>query len=492
MGFIIGTGKDLLRLLWQLQALNWRKSWWAFRGRRGQAPCQHPSDFGHGGEAECDACRLLARPGRLRAVCPLLRSTPKGWMCAVASPSVRPFWGRSLAVYGILLVGFYLTTATAVYYGLRFVGYPGLTWGQVAWPGSWDRIKEAQSRNFLERGGRRLRAGRANEAMLAISSAIQSDPHNFESRLLLAQIWSLQGNFEFAGLAFDDLEREFPAEQRRLALTRQDTLITLGQGRLLAEYALAKTRTDRNQFAFWVQSVILGLRLSQQAGAFTAAAQAEIAALPEYARRLVESEVLVQQGRDAEAKGWLERPFAGPWNAVYARLQIEMLLRLGAYREASILLDYYGPVLGNFQRDLLHFTLSKSRGDEITAQADLHGLLAKRLDGAQVDYLCAALVRNPDRMGVSRLHVMFASDASSLAPATASAIWVAAILARESGIAEAWAGILKARGVLVPGEVGIDLTATALTNPNGVPFLINTLPLPRDVVQALALRVARN
>lgn len=488
---VLGTLKDGLRLLWQLQVLNWRKSWWILRGRKGPAPCQHPSDYGRAGESECDACRLLARPGRLHAVCPLLRSTPAGWMCAAEARAVRPFWGRALVVYGMLAAGLYLGAATAAYQGLRFVGYPGLTWGQVAWPGAWHRIREAQSRNFLERAARLFKAGRGNEAMLAVSSAIQSDPHNFEARLLLAQIWSLQGNFEFSGHAFDELEKEFPAQQRRIALTRHDTLVTLGQGRLLAEYALARTRTDRSQFAFWVQSLLFGLRLSQQAVPFNAAAQAEIAALPEYARRLVESEALLQQGRTAEAKAWLERPFDGPWNAVYARQQIEMLMRIGANREAGTLLDRYGVVLGNFQQELLHFVLSKHRGDEITAQADLHGLLAKRLEPAQVEYLCAVLVRFPDRTAITRLQALYGSNAAALPRETATAIWVAATLAREAEVARTWAGILRTKGVVVPAGGEIDLTATELASPNGVPFLINTLPLPREVVQALALRVQR-
>jgi tetratricopeptide (TPR) repeat protein len=491
MGLVIGTLKDGLRLLWQLQALNWRKSWWIFRGRKGPAPCQHPSDYGRPGETECDACRLLARPGRLHAVCPLLRSTPAGWMCAVDSRNVRPFWGRSLVVFATLAAGFYLGAATATYYGLKFVGYPGLTWAQVAWPGSWPQVREAQSRNFLERAARLFKAGRANEAMLAVSSAIQSDPHNFDARLLLAQIWSLQGNFEFAAHAFDELEKEFPAQQRRIALTRHDTLVTLGQGRLLAEYALAKTRTERNQFAFWVQSLLFGLRLSQQAAAFSAAAQDEIAALPEYARRLVAMEALLQQGKNAEAKAWLERPFDGPWNAVYARQQVEMLLRLGAYREAGTLLDRYAIVLGPFQHELLHFTLSKSRGDEVTAQADLHGLLAKRPENAQVEYLCAVLVRFPDRTAVERLQALYGGNAASLPRETATAIWVAATLAQENETARSWAGILRTKGVVVPAEGTIDLASTELASPHSVPFLVNTLPLPREVVQSLALRVKR-
>lgn len=491
MGVVRGTLKDGLRLLWQLQALNWRKSWWIWRGRKGPAPCQHPSDYGRPGESECDACRLLARPGRLHVVCPLLRSTPTGWMCAVESRAVRPFWGRSLVVFATLAAGCYLGAATATYYGLKFVGYPGLTWGQVAWPGAWPKVRSAQSRNFLERAARLFKAGRANEAMLAVSSAIQSDPHNFEARLLLAQIWSLQGNFEYSAHAFEELEMEFPAEQRRIVLTRHDTLVTLGQGRVLAEYALAKTRTERNQYAFWVQSLLFGLRLSQQAAAFNAAAQAEVSALPEYARRLVEMEALLQQGRTAEAKAWLERPFDGPWNAVYARLQLEMLMRLGANREAGTLLDRYAVVLGPFQHELLHFTLSKHRGDEVTAQADLRGLLAKRLDPAQLEYLCAVLVRFPDQAAITQLEARYAGNAATLPRETATAIWVAATLARDTEVARAWARILQGKGVVVPAGGQIDLTATELASPNGVPFLINTLPLPREVVQALALRVTR-
>lgn len=327
--------------------------------------------------------------------------------------------------------------------------------------------------------------------MLAISSAIQSDPSNFEARLLLAQIWSLQGNFEFAGHAFDDLERQFPDQQHRIALTRHDTLPTLRQGQLLAAYSLARTKTDRGQFAFWVQSLLVGLQLSQQAAAFGAAAQNDLAALPEYARRLIEMETLIQQGKSSEAKTWLERPFADPWNAIYARLQVEMLMRIGANREAGTLLTHYGIVLGNFQRDLLRFAINKNNGDEISAQADLHGLLAKRLDSAHVDYLCAVLIRFPDRFGANRLHVLYGADAGVLTQKTVAAVWLVSTLANEAPIAKSWAAILKARGIIVPETARIDFSSPNLGRPGSVPALINSLPLPRDVVQALVLRMKR-
>lgn len=488
---IIGTLTDGLGLVWQLLALNTRKSWWIIRRRQAGHPCQHPSDSGRAGESECDACKFLHSPGRLRVVCPLLQSTKAGWMCSVDAASVRPYWARSITTYLCLLLGLYLSAATATFAGMRAVGYPGLSWWQVAWPGAWTQVSKAQSRGFLEKAGRLFQAGRPGEALLSISTAVQSDPSNLEPRLLLAQIWSLQGNFDFAGKTFDELEKQFPDQQRRIALTRHDTLVTIGQGRRLAEYALAKTRTDRNQFAFWIQSLLLGLQLSRQAESFAAAAQADIAALPEYPRRLIEMETLIQQGRTAEAKAWLVRPFAGPWNAIYARLQVEMLMRLGAMREAVSLLNHYGLVLGNFQRDLLHFAISKSSGDEISAQADLHGLLAERLGSIQVDYLCAVLVRTPDRFGVTRLQVLYGTDANSLPRETATAIWLVATLAGEKQIAEAWVPILKTKGVVPPEKLLIDFSATEFQNPNSVPFLINALPLPRDVVQALALRVKR-
>jgi tetratricopeptide (TPR) repeat protein len=488
---ILGAVGDGLKLLGQLLALNGRKSWWILRGRQSNAPCQHPSDSGRAGESECEACKSLAVPGRLRAVCPLLKSTKSGWVCSADSARVRPFWGRSCFVYASLLATLYLGAATATYSGMRFVGYPGLTWWQVAWPGSWTKVTEAQSRYFLEKAGRLFQAGRPAEAMLSLSTAIRSDPSNFEAHLLVAQIWSMQGNYEFSGRAFDELCRRFPEQALRIALARHDTLVTMRQGQLLAEYALAQARTDRNRFAFWIQSMLFGLRLSQQAEAFTAASQKDLALLPEYARRLVEMEALLQQGRNAEAKAWLERPFAGPWNAIYARAQVDMLIRIGANREAGTLLGHYGIVLGDFQRDLLRFTLNKSLGDEVSAQADLHGLLAKRLSAAYVNYICAALVRFPDRNGVNRLHAVYGADAGTLPQETAAAIWLVAILANEPQIAQAWAGTLKAKGIPIPAVNRIDFSTTDLANNEGVPFLINFTPLPRDVVQALALRVKK-
>lgn len=482
---------DGFRLLWDLLALNGRKSFWILRGRRTQAPCQHPSDSGRAAETECEACRNLRDPGRLRAVCPLLRQTPTGWFCSVSSEKVRPFWARAGGTYACLALGLYLVGATTVFGGLRMAGFTGLGWWHVVWPGGWHLIPEAQSRRFVERASLYLREERFHDAQLALSSAVQSNPDNLPASVLLAQIWYMQGNVAFADQAFERLARVFPEERARLNLVQHDTLVAIGQGRPLAEFALSRIPLDRARYAAWVEVMLFGLRLSHSAGSFFSTRLTDVAGLAPSARRLVAAEALIEDGKSDEARATLAAPFGQPWNPIYARLHVQMLIRIRAFAEGSVLLNNYGQVLGNFERDLLRLELNQAAGDAVSAQADLLGLLKGTLTPQQINELCAILVRYPDRAASNRVHAQLRTRADQLPPDTIAALWCAAQLAGATEAAATWAETLGRLRIELPNPPSIDFGIIDLVRPGGAPYLINTLQLPRPVVYALALQIKR-
>lgn len=87
--------------VWALFYWNARKTIFRLRGRRGVAPCQHPSDSGTAMKTACDACTAWHRRVRFRLVCPLLKQDDAGlWVCSVDRAGVRPFWGRAFAYTG--------------------------------------------------------------------------------------------------------------------------------------------------------------------------------------------------------------------------------------------------------------------------------------------------------------------------------------------------------------------------------------------------------
>jgi tetratricopeptide (TPR) repeat protein len=482
---------DGFRLLRDLLALNGRKSFWILRGRRNQAPCQHPSDSGRAAETECEACRHLRHPGRLRAVCPLLHQTPAAWYCSVSSEKVRPFWARACGTYLCLALGLYLGGATTVFGVLRLASFPGLGWWQVVWPGDWHFIPEAQSRRFVERANLYLKEERFHDAQLALASAVQSNPNNLPASVLLAQIWYMQGNAEFAEQAFERLARVFPEERTRLNLVQHDTMVAIGQGRPLAEFALSRTRLDREHYAAWVEAMLFGLRLSKSAESFFSIRLTEVAGLAPSARRLVSAEALIEEGRIDEARSALAAPFGQPWNPIYARLHVQLLIRIRAFREGSLLLNNYGQVLGNFERDLLRFELNKAAGDGVSAAADLLGLLKGTLTPLQINELCAVLVHYPDRAASNRIQAQLRPRTDTLPPDTIAALWCASQVAGATEAAAAWAEKLQRLRIELPEPPSIDFDIVDLVRPGGAPYLINTLQLPRPVVYALALQIRR-
>jgi len=128
----------------------------------------------------------------------------------------------------------YLAGATAIFGGLRSTGLRSVAWWQVAWPGAWHKIPEAQSQRFFYRAIDAFRRGQMNEAYLALTSASERNPANYDAALMLAQIAMFQGSLAYSDAQFQRLMRAFPADFERTAITYHDSLLALSRTDRLA------------------------------------------------------------------------------------------------------------------------------------------------------------------------------------------------------------------------------------------------------------------
>lgn len=477
---------DSARYFGALVYWNARKSAYVFRGRTGRCPCQNPSDDPVAGHVRCDAVALWHRPERFRSICPLLVRGENGWCCSVPPAQVRPFWRRALLRLGTMSLAVYLIGAAAVFGWLRFGTGARLSPLDVAWPGSWSRVRHAQADVFFGRAIDAFRQGDFHGATLALSSARAREPRHYEATLLLAQVTAFQGSAAFSDEMFVELMRHFPEQRRRTAVTHHDTLLMLGRFDALAELSLGMARGDQSRAAVWVRSLVFSLRHARGTEAFITTRAATIGRLAPHARQLIEVERLVAIGQREGAVQQLRQPFHGPFNPIYMRQQVERLTSLGAMDDAQTLLDFYGPILGEFEHHAAQFGLDLASGDAAAAAATLRALLATRPGGRQVERLAEELIRHPLPEAMAAVHAHVVAQFDRDAAPSPSALWVAAVRCGASGIASHWRAETERRfGERVPRIDAIDFESRSLTAPDSAVRLVNVVTFPRDIVVAL-------
>lgn len=477
---------DSARYLGALVYWNARKSGYVLRGRTGRCPCQNPSDDPVAGHVRCDAVALWHRPERFRSICPLLVRGENGWCCSVAPAQVRPFWRRALLRLGATALAVYLAGALAVFGWLRFGTGAQVDPFDVVWPGSWPRVRHAQADVFFGRAIEAFRQGNFHGATLALSSARAREPRHYEATLLLAQVTAFQGSAAFSDELFVELMRHFPEERRRTAVTQHDTLLMLGRFDALAELSLGMARGDQSRAAVWVRSLVFSLRHARGTEAFVATRAATIGRLAPHARQLIEAERLVATGQRDSAVQQLRQPFHGPFNPIYMREQVERLASLGALGDAQTLLDFYGPILGEFEHHAAQFGLELARGDAAAAESTLRAILAARPGAKQVERLAKELIRHPLPEAMAAVHAHVLADFDRDAAPSPPALWVAAVRCGAPGVAAHWRAETERRfGERVPRIDAIDFESRSLTASDSAVRLVNVLTFPRDIVVAL-------
>jgi hypothetical protein len=479
-------------LAWALVFWNVRKSWFVMRGRRGAGPCHDRSDSGRPGETHCVPAQGLHQPARFRRVCPLLKETKDGWRCSVAPVGVRPFWSRALLVYGITGAALYLSAAAIALQVFHRIGYQRLAYKDVVWPGHWNRFHLAQSSYFREQGVRAFQRGEYGPAMLSLSTAWQIDPGDYETGLLLAQLWAHRGGYGYSDTIFAQLFRDFPGQANRTALVYHDLLLGAQRFRTLAELCLARLAVETDRRPLYENSFYYALEQGRIAGKFAEEHAEQLTRLPPRVALLARVYVLWQQGNIAEARELLRPRRDTADGVIFLRLQVEALARLGATSEATQLLNHYARTLGLFEQAALQYYITAQSGQLDFRLSDFRLMLRRPLNPREFDRACALLIRTGDQNSLRLLPEFLGFDPLKSSPESATALWTAALVLKEQDVARrAAARLAELRRTDLPAINSINFLTLNPADPRSVPYLINVVRLPRETIYALVAESAR-
>ncbi len=481
-----GAATDAARTAFGFIYWNARKHAYVRRGRQGRCPCQNPSDDSIPGHVRCNAVLLWHSPERFQRVCPLLVRADNGWCCKVSSQGVRPFWGRAAAWYGGTLLAVYVAAVLTVTVFLRVAsGVPVAPW-DIAWPGRWSQVRNAQADQLYQRALQAMAAGRPREALLALSSARQRSPHHLPAGLMLAQVTMYQGSAAFSDSMFEELLRQHPQDTARISVVDHATLLSLDRLDRLAEFALGRALAEDGHTALWVQSLLAALRAGPDTADFLTRHIAEVRRLAPHAQVLLEAERALAERNLGEAIVRLREPFKGALNPIYMREQIERLAALGSPQDAQVLLDFYGPLLGAFEHQLTQFALESINHDTWGARASLRRLLREPLGPDQIQRLATRLAQYPSAERFRECHAVLSEKRDVAGWPVAAALWVAALRSDSPREAAYWRTQARNLGEGdVPDIRRIDSTSRDPNNPESLAFIANVLTLPREMVLAL-------
>lgn len=479
---------DLLRLPWALVAWNWRKMRYRAKGNLGRCPCQHPSDSGVAGETGCDACVDWNAPSRFQWVCPLLVPGEHGWHCSVHAEEVRPFWGRAALILLLATVTFHLVVTSAVTVTLNLSGLDTLRWIDVAWPGRWHQVAKARSRAFALQTAQLLQRGDFVAAELALVSALQVDPGNYEARLFLAQFRQYQKRYMESDALFGGLMRFSPERVGQTALAWHDALVIRQRFSQLANLSLGMGSEPGEMAAAWARSALLAVRLGNTAADTLMRNVEVVAKFPAPVRALFRAEEQRQQGAHRAA---LEQVLAGgaaPLVPFLVGEYVEQFLRLREPARAEAFLRQQEGMLDSFDRAMLQMRIDQASGDTALVRMDFEALLPAEMTPAVLWRLVAWLVEYPDLRSFARLDRVMRESKNQRALAGGE-MWLVATVCGDTAAAEYWAKYVSTRFRLrLPAIKALDFISDDMTNVAAVPRIIAVGRLPREVIFALVRR----
>lgn len=489
---MLGWLADAGRCIWALLYWNTRKSSYVLTGRRGRCPCQNQSDVGAAGGVRCEASLHLNKSLRFRHVCPLVVAGPdgRGAYCSVPESQVRPFWGRAVVFFCGSAVMLYLAMATAVFIGMRGIGIESLSWHQVAWPGAWGEIRQERSRYFFQQALIACAQRDYQAAYRSMVTAVAQDPNNYDARLFTAQYAAYAGDALLSDWLFDQVLARFGEQGGRTAITRHDTLLAVGRYDVLALHSLNRAVADRAGRPTWVNSLLLAMKLGRLGPAFVAEHKETVAKLGADAARLVQAMAAISAGDDRSALATLRHAFAPEVEPAYVRLQIEMLLKIGAPVDAEMAWTVNARNFAAFDRLLSRCRIDTGQGYGSLAALQFSSLVNQAASPMDWDKLVATLVLQPDREAFGYLHRRAAKDPGSLTIETATLLWVAAVAVGATEERDYWARHTAATfRVTYPPIAAINFKSIHGDEKGTVPWLVGALPLPRMTIASLYWRV---
>lgn len=410
------TGRlaDLFRLAWGLWYWNFRKSWFRFRRGRVRCPCQSPSDSGRAFETACEASFSWHKQANFRRVCPLLVPTPDGLRCSANTADVRPFWGRTFALYGGSLAALYLLAALAIFAFLRGVGYP-ISIVHLVWPGSWHRVGEVRGWFFFERANRAFAADRPAEGMLYLVNAYEFNPADPHVAFLLAQKLQLSNPVRSDAI-YQRLLREQPTQRTAIAQVWFRALLARGDFAAVEALAAREIVADSSHASVWLRAFVFANRQTR-----TLALLNELLNSPAPEAKFWRPLLLVEADLRA---GHLEsalRELKQPWTKAPAYGLFYQIAELTAHGQALLAVDLLGSYqtrLDDTARATLLLDAYAALGARHNREQLFDSLLAPPLNAPTVNILAANLIRHPDSDLLQRLFLKFTREKPSVGDTT--------------------------------------------------------------------------
>ena len=389
-----GWAGDIWRTAGALWYWNLRKSVFRLRGRKGHAPCQHPSDSGKAFETACEAASFWRDRSRFaRRVCPLLKPDAKGgWICSVDSAQVRPFWGRTLRYYGLGAVILALALGGAVFGGLRMVGYRA-TLRQVFWPRAWHELRDVRAEYFLGKAQALVAKGEIRDAALALLTAQEISPHNYSIGMSLAQLYQVWRR-DLVDRTYADLLARYPQRRAETANAWLRSLLARSELEGVAALAQRELAGGGGDPAPWTYALIFAARQLKRPELLDAAVQA---GAPKPVDAVLRLEAQTERAPPDEARQlllWAHTPAGFPL-ATFE--QIDRLIELGDATSALVLLRGAQKTLSGRDVAKLALAIYAVAGDVTAQRREARALLAPaRGNSAGVGLVALHLIQYPD------------------------------------------------------------------------------------------------
>ena len=476
---------DTLRFPFSAVYWNARKWIYVRRGRTGECPCHDLSDTGVAGRTHCIAVQNWNSPGRFRVICPLLVKNELGWCCSVAPSGVRPFLRRFFVVCAISTVVAYAGGALLALGALHRIGYHGLRYTDVLWPGTWHRFKSVQAEFYRAQAATALTKQEYRKALVALSTAMATEP-DYETGMTLAVMSSYSGGYGSSDSLFARLLQDYPSQAQRTAVAFHDQLLGTLRLRRLADLCLERFNVPGEAGGAWLRVLLFSADHGRFAAELMKSNPRQMGKLPPGALVLLTAYALRDANTPALAHQKLLSLQPSDGVPLYV-VALETQLALGFEQSALTSLYTHARELPAFERAYLQYLATALRGDPILAQSDFLALLRLSAGPGNLDRICTALIRAKDGASLDRLWSKMRSFQLSRDNSVAlAAIWATARVCGREDIAKE----VSERGAVLglghfPSNGRIDFLSNRPNDPAGLRVIFATTELPRETIMAL-------
>lgn len=423
---------DFLRTYSAWWYWNTRKSLYVLRGRKGRCPCHNNSDFGAYGDVgytRCDAVLFWKKPERFsRRVCPLLVKNEKGdWVCGVPAAKVKPFWGRVVKAHVAVVAGSVLIAGFGMWGTMRLSGFH-VSLRQVFWPPAWSELRQVRGDYFREQARGAFANAEVAKAVSALLVAREMNPTDYETAMLLAQLYQVVRPELVDGL-YLQVQQQHPERAAEVSRVWCRSLLSRAQMQGVAALALTRLEKEPASAAVWTHALVTAARWSRNWSMLKAAA--ENPKIPAEAREVCALEWQLRTSDPAKAKALLEMQPA-PKTPYAALHRVERLIEFNDTVEALEMLRVVRGMLGG--RDFARLTLAANASSRPQAWLERENAALLSAHGADaaaaVAIVAQNLIRYPNAGLLTQCHEAFSRlPVGAVRDEAAAALYCAAALA---------------------------------------------------------------